>query len=97
MNLAQALKQKLSRSSHSSQRGLTSIVGPGYNPTVRNGGSHSYSCAADPRSLNEVKYQMARRKTNRRDWRVIVFIIISLIIVLSMVLAYLPAFMGGPY
>jgi uncharacterized protein YpmS len=30
---------------------------------------------------------MARRKNNRRDWRVTVFVVISLIIVLSMILA----------
>jgi uncharacterized protein YpmS len=30
---------------------------------------------------------MARRKPQRRDWRVIVFVIISLTIVLSMVLS----------
>jgi predicted nucleic acid-binding Zn ribbon protein len=41
---------------------------------------------------------MARKKTGRRnrDWRLTVFIIISLIIVLTMILAYLPGFIGGP-
>ncbi len=34
---------------------------------------------------------MARRRTGRRDWRVTVFLVISIIIVLSMVLAmFLP-------
>ncbi len=34
---------------------------------------------------------MTRRKANRRDWRMIVFLVISIIIVLSMVLAmFLP-------
>lgn len=41
---------------------------------------------------------MARRKSApRRDWRMVVFVIISLIIVLSMVLAYLPGVLSGPY
>jgi len=31
---------------------------------------------------------MARRKSKRRDWRTIVFLVISLVIVLSMALAY---------
>ena len=31
---------------------------------------------------------MARKKSQRRDWRMVVFIIISLVIVLSMALAY---------
>lgn len=34
---------------------------------------------------------MARRKTQRRDWRMIVFFIISALIVLTMVLAYFPS------
>ncbi len=41
---------------------------------------------------------MARKKSApRRDWRMVVFIIISLVIVLSMVLAYLPGVLSGPY
>lgn len=40
---------------------------------------------------------MARKRTQRRDWRVVVFIIISVLLVLSMVLAYLPGFIGGAY
>lgn len=41
---------------------------------------------------------MARKKAApRRDWRMVVFITISLIIVLSMVLAYLPGVLSGPY
>ena len=31
---------------------------------------------------------MARKKSRRRDWRTIVFLVISLVIVLSMALAY---------
>ena len=43
-------------------------------------------------------YCMARKKSApRRDWRMVVFIIISLVIVLSMVLAYLPGVLSGPY
>ncbi len=38
---------------------------------------------------------MARKKSQRRDWRVIVFLLISLVIVLSMVLfMILPALPG---
>ncbi len=38
---------------------------------------------------------MARRKSRRRDWRVILFLVISLLIVLSMILfTILPALPG---
>ncbi|MCX6032977.1 MAG: hypothetical protein NT169_27280 [Chloroflexi bacterium] len=40
--------------------------------------------------------KMRRKKSApRRDWRMIVFLIISLVIVLTMVLAYLPL-VNGP-
>lgn len=46
-------------------------------------------------NANEVA-RMARKKSKRRDWRVIVFVSISLIIVLSMVLSsILLAFPGN--
>ena len=31
---------------------------------------------------------MARKRTPRRDWRMVVFLIISMVIILSMALAY---------
>jgi predicted nucleic acid-binding Zn ribbon protein len=38
---------------------------------------------------------MKRRKSSpRRDWRIILFLIISALIVLTMILAYLPIFTG---
>lgn len=38
---------------------------------------------------------MARRKSRRRDWRVILFLVVSLLIVLSMILfTILPALPG---
>ena len=39
---------------------------------------------------------MARKKSQRRDWRVIVFLVISLLMVLLMVMgSILPAFLGN--
>ncbi len=34
---------------------------------------------------------MTRRKAPRRDWRIVVFLILSVLIVLTMVLAYFPS------
>lgn len=40
---------------------------------------------------------MARKKSaSRRNWQMVVFIIISVVIILSMVLAYLPGILNGP-
>jgi t-SNARE complex subunit (syntaxin) len=51
--------------------------------------------AGDPREVSFVakKKKAPRRK---RDWRIIVFLILSIIIALTMILAFLPSLLNVP-
>jgi hypothetical protein len=56
----------------------------GYNPIIL--------CCNDRMGTEERRSSMAKKKSQRRDWRVIVFVAVSLVIVLSMILfTILPA------
>jgi len=56
----------------------------GYNPIIL--------CCNDRMGTKERRSSMAKKKSQRRDWRVIVFVAVSLVIVLSMILfTILPA------
>ena len=49
---------------------------PGYN---------RYACLGQAQVISEV-FSVARRKSRRRDWRMVLFLIISIVMVASMVL-----------
>jgi hypothetical protein len=60
----------------------------GYNPVAL--------CCNSRMGANERRFCMAKKKSQRRDWRVIIFLAVSLMIVLFMVLsAILPALLAN--
>jgi hypothetical protein len=50
--------------------------------------------AGDPQEVSFVTKKKAPRR--KRDWRIIVFLILSIIIALTMILAFLPSLLNVP-